>query len=224
MGELSQAHSDVVSDSPFFFSRTSSSLLPFTTTLFHSSQLHRLNNKDVSILCFFKPSLSSVLKTDKLVSFAQLVRSAPSIIPGTSSSEREDSVSPNLSNSPLQSMSGMTSALPGSNGYGRDSYDSNASAEELEGAEPDLPVDNEEAYEGQDDETEALKKYKGRSSHSVIWIFVRLLIPILFVMTEQMHSYLASRFASFKSDLERKTRAEGSEMPPTGLPTKRRNN
>ncbi|GAA5841577.1 hypothetical protein JCM5353_003667 [Sporobolomyces roseus] len=121
-------------------------------------------------------------------------------------------------------MSGMTSALPGSNGYGRDSYDSNASAEELEGGEPDLPVDNEEAYEGQDDETEALKKYKGRSSHSVIWIFVRLLIPILFVMTEQMHSYLASRFASFKSDLERKTRAEGSEMPPTGLPTKRRNN
>jgi len=44
------------------------------------------------------------------------------------------------------------------------------------------------------------------------------------MMTEQMHSYLASRFASFKSDLERKTRAEGTDMPPTGLPTKRRNN
>lgn len=88
-------------------------------------------------------------------------RSAPSTIPGSSSSEREESVSPNLSNSPLQSFTGMTSALPGSNGYGRDSYDSNVSAEEVEGAEPDLPVDTEEAFDGQEDENEALKKYKG---------------------------------------------------------------
>ncbi|GAA6019580.1 hypothetical protein JCM11491_001345 [Sporobolomyces phaffii] len=114
-----------------------------------------------------------------------------------SSTSSDEGASPNLSSSPLQSMSGMSSALPASsasNGYSReDSYGSNGS-----GAEADLPVDNEEVYDEHDEENEALRKYK-----------------------EQMHSYIASRFASFKTDLERKTRAEGTSMPPTGLPKRR---
>lgn len=96
-------------------------------------------------------------------------------------------------------MSGISSALPASqaNGYSRDnSYGSTVS-----GDEADLPVENDEAYSDHEEENEALRKYK-----------------------EQMHSYIASRFASFKTDLERKTRAEGSAMPPSGLPQRRHNN
>ncbi|GAA5966241.1 hypothetical protein JCM3765_002569 [Sporobolomyces pararoseus] len=116
-----------------------------------------------------------------------------------SSSSSDESASPNLSSSPLQSMSGISSALPASqtNGFARDnSYGSNGS-----GGEADLPVDNEEAYNEHEEENEALRKYR-----------------------EQMHSYIASRFASFKTDLEQKTRAEGSSMPPSGLPQRRNNN
>lgn len=120
-------------------------------------------------------------------------------------------------------MSGMGSALP-TNGHAReDSYGSTGS-----GAEADLPVDNEEAFEGHDEENEALKKYKGGSSLLVFpSSFVSknlslLTLPRFPPRTEQMHSYIASRFASFKTDLEQKTRAEGTSMPPTGLP-KRRN-
>ncbi|GAA5940177.1 uncharacterized protein JCM15063_001729 [Sporobolomyces koalae] len=92
-------------------------------------------------------------------------------------------------------MDGMSNALPSSNGYSRDnSYGSTNS-----GGEGDLPIDAEAAYDEPADENEALRRYK-----------------------EQMHSYISSRFASFKNDLECKTRAEGRELPPSGLPTKRR--
>ncbi|GAA5822553.1 hypothetical protein JCM10212_002457 [Sporobolomyces blumeae] len=125
---------------------------------------------------------------------ARSIPTSSTDIPGSSDPSRA-SASPDLSSSPLQSMSNMSNALPGSNGYSRgESYDSVTSGER------DLPVDDdEEAFDSHGEENEALRKYK-----------------------EQMHSYLASRFASFKSDLERKTRAEGSQMPPQGLPTKRR--
>jgi len=145
-----------------------------------------------------------------------------------SSSSSDESTSPNLSSSPLQSMGGISSALPTSqaNGYSRDnSYGSSAS-----GGEADLPVDNEEVYNDQEDENEALKKYKGGlyfrlSSQLSFTTHLTRFLPTCSSSSpsEQMHSYIASRFASFKSDLERKTRAEGTDFPPTGLPQRRSN-
>jgi hypothetical protein len=122
-------------------------------------------------------------------------------------------------------MSGMSSALPSSSANGRreDSYGSNGS-----GSEADLPVDNEEVYESQDDENEALKKYKGGSflttRHRNLFFrtsLTRFLARSSLLSAEQMHSYIASRFASFKTDLERKTRAEGTSMPPSGIAQRR---
>ncbi|GAA5904449.1 uncharacterized protein JCM6883_006495 [Sporobolomyces salmoneus] len=87
------------------------------------------------------------------------------------SSSSSDEASPNLSSSPLQTMDGISAALPSSqpNGFSRDSYDSSVG-----GGEADLPVENdEEVYEGQEDENVALKKYKGSSSLTIFFFLYR---------------------------------------------------